>query len=153
MVQKLQWFKYNTVYTSKEEYCCLKQLLQPQVTETNGYQAINCTTRDILLLHVTALLVDLGGAAGARLHSQWDPILSFSHIFPPKNTCVGGRRPPQREILDPQLCTLVYKEPMNLTEHFQSFGSAGYIFSSDFNNDFMADFCTRETSKNPLSGA
>ena len=41
-------------------------------------------------------LADPGGA------SQRDPILSFSHTFPPKSARVGGQRP-QREILDPQL--------------------------------------------------
>ena len=39
----------------------------------------------------------------------WDPILSFSHTFSPKSTCVGGPCPtktgprPLREILDPLL--------------------------------------------------
>ena len=44
------------------------------------------------------------------LLTQWDPILSFSHTFPPKNTHVTGWRPPpngsalpHREILDPPL--------------------------------------------------
>ena len=32
---------------------------------------------------------------------QWDPIFSFSQMFLPKITCVGGR--PPREILDRQL--------------------------------------------------
>ena len=42
---------------------------------------------------------------------QQDPILSFSHMFLPKSTHIGGRhpptarRPPQREILDPPLIT------------------------------------------------
>ena len=49
-------------------------------------------------------MADPGGVAGAPPPQQ-DPILSFSHMFSPKSTHVGGRRPPppQREILDPPL--------------------------------------------------
>ena len=49
-----------------------------------------------------------GGVPGAR-PPLWDPILSFSHAFSPKSTCVGGPHPsnwcmpPLREILDPPL--------------------------------------------------
>ena len=36
------------------------------------------------------------GAPPARAPPQQDPILSFLHMFLPKSTHVGGRRPPQR---------------------------------------------------------
>ena len=39
----------------------------------------------------------------AHAPPQQDPILSFSHMFLPKSTHVGGRCPPPREILDPPL--------------------------------------------------
>ena len=55
-----------------------------------------------------------GSSGGCRWRMpppQQDPILSFSHVFPPKSGCIGGQvstppnglAPPQWEILDPQL--------------------------------------------------
>ena len=59
--------------------------------------------------HLRMLII--GGSRGALPARappppQQDPFLSFSHMFLLKSVRIGGRRPPQREILDPPLLVM-----------------------------------------------
>ena len=59
----------------------------------------------------------VGGVPGT-CPPLWDPILSFSHTFSPKSTCVRGSRPPMgarplREILDPPLSGILKRGKTN----------------------------------------
>ena len=74
-----------------------------------------------------------------RTPHLWDPILSFSHTFSPKSTCIGGPCPtktgprPLREILDPLLiitCSFCEDKKQSLLEYSMYFRlSAHSLFS------------------------